>query len=1113
MPTDKRLIQKCIISFDFPTLFREGLGWDALREYPISVAVDGYTYTLQPMAEKRGLKAYRCSPDAQGRAPVDRVARKIDREVTKTAYEHLILYTDAQAREQVWQWVKREPGKPLTPRYVRFHKGQSGEAAAQQLSALAVSFEEEDDVDTLEMSRRAKKAFDVERVTKKFYDRFQKEHAAFDAFVAGIGVEADRQWYTSLMLNRLMFIYFIQKQGLLDFHSPDKLDGDQDYLRHRLEMVCQQEGNGQFHSFYQSFLLRLFHEGLSRREHSPDLTRLLGNVPYLNGGLFDVHTLEQSYPAIVIPDDAFERIFKFFDEYRWHLDERPARADNEINPDVLGYIFEKYINQKQMGAYYTKEDITGYISQNTILPYLLESAANLCAVAFTPDGPVWSLLREMPDRYIYEAVKTGCDLDLPPAIEAGIHDIAQRGEWNKAAPTEYALPTETWREVVARRARYIEVRAKLASGTITCVNDLITYNLAIRQFAQDAVANCEGENLLDAFYRSLEQITILDPTCGSGAFLFAALNILEPLYEACLVRMQQMVDDHDRLAALDTRPRPARTGGYYTRFRDILQRVEQHPNRRYFILKSIIINNLYGVDIMEEATEICKLRLFLKLAAQIESARHIEPLPDIDFNIRAGNTLVGFATYAEVERSVTSKLDFDNTMERITRKAQDVERSFKKFREMQTDMTLDSLLMAEVKAQVRAQLKELNDVLNGYLAAEYGIDRNNITKQEDYDQQFAYWRQTHQPFHWFIEFYGIMQDGGFDVIIGNPPYVEYGEKLKAQYRLLDYRTLSCGNLHAYIAERVLRLANVSGHLGLIVPLPALNTSRMEPLQQIIKPRLGTNGRSLHIAAFDERPSSLFVGVDQRLAIEVFSAMSSSPYLATTGINRWASATRESLFELINYAKQSAQTQQIKQSILKIKDNCLESRMLILLYRNPLLEIYKSNTRSDNILAYRTAGGRYWKVVLDHPFGSESLSNKIAYLNGITGRQAVALISSSTFWWYYSCHFDMYNLKDYMIFGFRFGGASEQTLDELEQLGAELGKSLEANSTVETVKSKTRGNVTSQRYVASKSKPIIDEIDRVLAQHYGFTDEELDFIINYDIKYRMGRGDDDGEDEA
>ena len=80
-------------------------------------------------------------------------------------------------------------------------------------------------------------------------------------------------------------------------------------------------------------------------------------------------------PKIDIPDEAFERIFDFFDQYEWHLDTRPLRNDKEINPDVLGYIFEKYINQKQMGAYYTKEDITDYISQNTIIPYLFDEAA------------------------------------------------------------------------------------------------------------------------------------------------------------------------------------------------------------------------------------------------------------------------------------------------------------------------------------------------------------------------------------------------------------------------------------------------------------------------------------------------------------------------------------------------------------------------------------------------------------------------------------------------------------------------------------------------------------------------------------------------------------------
>src|SRR3989440_2786076 len=258
--------------------------------------------------------------------------------------------------------------------------------------------------------------------------------------------------------------------------------------------------------------------------------------------------------------------------------------------------------------------------------------------------------------------------------------------------------------------------------------------------------------------------------------------------------MQEMVAERDRLEAFEPQRRAAYPGSYIPRFRDILAQVAKHPKRRYFILKSIIINNLHGVDIMEEAVEICKLRLFLKLVSQIDRFQDIEPLPDIDFNIPAGNTLVGFATYTEAERAITSKLDFDNTMARIEQKAQEVERAFHDFRAMQTAINVDPELMAEMKQQVRSQLQALNDELDRYLAGEYGIDRSNIPNKVEYEERFTQWRQSHQPFHWFVEFYGIMKNGGFDVIIGNPPYVEYS-KVRKEYMILGYETESCGNLY------------------------------------------------------------------------------------------------------------------------------------------------------------------------------------------------------------------------------------------------------------------------------------------------------------------------------
>jgi hypothetical protein len=278
----------------------------------------------------------------------------------------------------------------------------------------------------------------------------------------------------------------------------------------------------------------------------------------------------------------------------------------------------------------------------------------------------------------------------------------------------------------------------------------------ISQFAHDVIENCEGPELLRAIYytiagRTPEKsnqhiqpgISILDPTCGSGAFLFAALNILEPFYEACLDRMQVFVDE---LESSSQKHRSDKFGD----FRKILKKIQEHPNRRYFILKSIILNNLYGVDIMEEAIEICKLRLFLKLVAQVDRVEDIEPLPDIDFNIRAGNTLVGFANYDEVKKAVKGegqgKFDFDDAMVRIDERAQDVDSLFNLFREMQIEHGMDAKDFTDAKQKLSKKLKVLEDELDRYIASEYGIDRNNIPREAEYRKSLLNGVKAISPF-------------------------------------------------------------------------------------------------------------------------------------------------------------------------------------------------------------------------------------------------------------------------------------------------------------------------------------------------------------------------------
>ncbi|HQQ00105.1 MAG TPA: Eco57I restriction-modification methylase domain-containing protein, partial [bacterium] len=884
MPINRSRAKTYIREFQFTPLFIEELGWDRCS-ISHTLTVGENTYQLNSIAEKCGLVVFHCLAAMDKEIPDYSTRRKIEKDIAKFHHEHLIVFSDAEQTFQIWQWIRREPGRPDACREHRFGKGQPGESLVQKLEQLAFTFEQEEAGITLfDVTDPVRRAFDVDRVTKKFYDRFKKEHDNFQKFITGIEDITELNWYTSIMLNRLMFVYFIQEKGFLD--------GDKDYLRNRLQRCRKELGKGKFQTFYRYFLIRLFHEGFGQREkdRDPKLRNLLGKVPFLNGGLFDVHQLEESHPDLDIPDEAFSELFDFFKDYHWHLDERPLRADNEINPDVLGYIFEKYINQKQMGAYYTKEDITEYIGKNTIVPFLFDAARAKCKIAFEgdkakqgQDSPimptVWDLLKQDPDRYIYEAVRLGVidekgkvvpESVLPDFVRTGMNDPKARmfdqrynlwkAELRDPKEKELTLPTETWREYVNRRRRCLEIRKELRSGEVREINDLITLNLNIRQFAQDVLADCDSPDLLRAFWKAIEKVTILDPTCGSGAFLFAALNILEPLYETCLQRMEAFIEDLERSGK---KHRPEK----FSDFRDILKQVKKHPNHRYFILKSIILNNLYGVDIMAEAVEICKLRLFLKLAAQVDpDYSHdnlgLEPLPDIDFNIRCGNTLVGFAKFSDFENAGSGKLDFDNAKQRISVRAADVQQAFDVFRSHQ--MESDGSVPIEDKQDLHRRLKALEEDLNRWLAGEYGVDPEN-------GQEYEQWLKSHQPFHWFIEFHGIMKDGGFDVIIGNPPYVEYS-KVKDDYEIKGYKTEVCGNLYALCIERSHRLLHSDSRFGFIVQQPVTSTIRMASCRDFV---LETS-IAVWASTFDDRPSKLFDGMHHaRLAIVITKIGSSN----------------------------------------------------------------------------------------------------------------------------------------------------------------------------------------------------------------------------------------------
>lgn len=1076
-----------IATNDLKSLFID-MGWnnDSSR---YAVLIDNTPYALTAIAQKEGFKIVCCDvatiPDYQTR-------RSIDSQFSRQAHEHMIIFVDGHGNQR-WLIPVRQADKPTRIVEIPHHHGQDIEALYQRARGLFFTLDEEGNITIVDVIERVtgQLSQNSEKVTKKFYERFRKEHQSFRTHIHNIPDDTQRDWYASLMLNRLMFCYFIQKKRFLD-DNPN-------YLASKLLQSQTIRGSNQFYSFYRDFLLVLFHAGLGGKKSRDQVQSELGRIPYLNGGLFDVHELEQRYPDITIGDAAFAQIFAFFDEYDWHLDSNPAASGREVNPDVIGYIFEKYINDRaQMGAYYTKEDITEYIAKNTIIPFLFDATARAGGADIW--GEAWELLRTSGDTYIYPAVTHGCALELPAPIALGISAVALRDEWNKPAAAAYANPTEIWREVVARRQRYTELMQSIASGEIRHINDLITHNLNIRQFCQDVLARTTNTQLIRHFYATLHQLTILDPTCGSGAFLFAALNILEPLYAECLNRMEAAVAEQPQLH-----------DDFARTLADM--RSDKHPNPQYYIYKNIILNNLYGVDIMKEATEVAKLRLFLKLVACVDANKSkpnlgIEPLPDIDFNIRAGNALVGFATKQALDDALATTMDGKLMNAEISALSAKVAQDFEEYRELQLSSTNYSLI-GRTKANLRSSLSAINAKLN------------TLLHQAQSGTPYDAWLTSHQPFHWYAEFYEIIvAKGGFDVIIGNPPYVEYA-KVRSEYRIKNYKTESCGNLYAYVMEKSKQIINKHSIVSFIVPLSGHSTERMKPLVD----NFYSNFSKLHIfnISADANPSVLFIGVKFRLCIFIANGVCnkySTTSIYTTGYAKFYAEERDLLFSTkISY---TLVPNIINNIIPKLQSPIHTS--IISQVNSKLKNITRlGTTQGSHIFFYHDAPVSWIRTNIERPYfhseaHGEMLSSHLKPIKAPSRNVMLtmyAITNSSLFFGWYISTSSCYNINQKEFNSFPMLNSLIDD-DNLHKYAIELSENLKLNSRRRVYIYRTTGRVEYDEYYPKQSKSIIDEIDRVLAQHYGFSNEELDYIINYDIKYRMGRagaeGDDGGEEE-
>lgn len=777
---------------------------------------------------------------------------------------------------------------------------------------------------------------------ERFYKQYKENEGFFQETMAGFIAKKDLSIMFSLLLNRLIFTQFIEKKGLLDHNT--------DYLAVKLRESRTTGKN----RFYTDFLEPLFFEGFAVPEvkRGTDIQQILGKIPYVGGSLFSRHKTENRYLQLPIPDEVFERLFSFFAGYNWTLDKSTSRRDNDIDPELLSRIFEKRFSNKEMGAYYTRGDITLYIAGNTIIPRLLVKVGELYSPTRGDEKCIWEKLTNYPDRYLFPGLKKGQQIELPADIVAGLNNIKKRAAWNQAAPETYALPTETWREVIERQKYISQLTQKLKNGTAAGADDLITYNLDTRKFADDLITDCQDPLLLRIIWECLQEITILDPACGSGAFLLASLDILAPLYRACR------------------------------------QKLFGRNEKNFTVLKAILLQNLYGMDIMEEAAEFCKLRLSLELAGQQDWDAYNEPLPDL-----------------------SSKLD-------------------------------------------------TGDALDG-------------------------------------NFFKSRNRRGFDILVGNPPYLEYSKNNRSYCTFL---TGSCGNLAALILEQALRFTVPGGYCGMIVPISLISAEKMKPLQNILLEH------RFWQSSYSNRPGKLFSSVEQRLTILlIHKEENPSREYYSTSYQHWYAAARGTLFANLRYLKNSYQPKQI--SLGKI-GGLLQQQIIKKLYdKRDTLGSRLGQGESKELNVYFHDGPTYWIRAMSFlpNQGGTPLSQhyKIWKVAGEKQQAAVVCILNSTlFYLYYKTFSNCRDLSRREISSFPVGGFDEKTLAAL----AEAEKRL-MDGYAKHKRSKTRnypsGLVRYDEYYPALCKSIIDEIDRVLAGLFGFTGEELDYIIHYEEKYRLG----------
>jgi hypothetical protein len=320
----------------------------------------------------------------------DRLARAVERPIVEHTLHKLhpyALFVFANCDLTQWDFVnvKYSAGdedednvRRRTIRRIHVGPDERLHTAAQRLAMLAVP---RPDTSALELQGLHDQAFDVEAVKKDFFTAYRALFQDAEGQIGGVESDA-RRLFTQKLFNRLMFIIFLERKGWLTFA------GRPDYLRalwqdHALEKRAREKRAAPDANFYRDRLKLLFFAGLNT-PHEVNVVGIrrdgflqmrIGDVPYLNGGLFEEEEDDRA-PAIRVPDDVLGRAM---DElfYRFNftvVESTPLDVEVAVDPEMLGKMFEELVTGRhETGSYYTPKPVVAFMGREALKGYLQSS--------------------------------------------------------------------------------------------------------------------------------------------------------------------------------------------------------------------------------------------------------------------------------------------------------------------------------------------------------------------------------------------------------------------------------------------------------------------------------------------------------------------------------------------------------------------------------------------------------------------------------------------------------------------------------------------------------------------------------------------------------------------